>query len=93
MGTFAETANVGYRLSLANHGKQTSVSCFCLQQTNGSCRLPLVPFSAEQQRRQDKQQTEQISKKSEKVSRKLRSFPENRKCIQQTEQVSIKLKR
>jgi hypothetical protein len=49
MGTSAETANVDYRLSFANQGKQTSVLCrfaknkqkfaisiFRLQLTNGS---------------------------------------------------------
>jgi hypothetical protein len=30
MGTFAETAIVGYRLSNANQGKQTSIFCFPL---------------------------------------------------------------
>jgi hypothetical protein len=59
MGTFAETANVDYRLSFAIQGKQISVfhfrfaekkrkfavSVFHLQQTNGSCRFPLVLFS------------------------------------------------
>jgi hypothetical protein len=33
MGTFAETANIDYRLSFANQGKQTSI--FRLQKTNG----------------------------------------------------------
>jgi hypothetical protein len=59
MGTFAETVNVVYHLSFADKGKQTSVfrfrlqqkklkfalSVFSLQQKNGSCRFPLVPFS------------------------------------------------
>jgi hypothetical protein len=36
MGTFAETANVDYRLSFADQGKQTFVLRFRLQQTNGS---------------------------------------------------------
>jgi hypothetical protein len=35
MGTFAETAIVDYHLSFADQGKQTSVYCFCLRQTNG----------------------------------------------------------
>jgi hypothetical protein len=34
MGTFAERANVDYRLSFSNQGKQTSVSAFHLQETN-----------------------------------------------------------
>jgi hypothetical protein len=38
MGMFAETANVDYRLSFADQGKQTFV--FCLQQTNGSFCFP-----------------------------------------------------
>jgi hypothetical protein len=33
MGTFAETANVVYRLSFADQGKQTYVFRFSLQQT------------------------------------------------------------
>jgi hypothetical protein len=37
MGTFAETANVDYRLQFSDQGKQTSV--FNLQQTNGSLRF------------------------------------------------------
>jgi hypothetical protein len=58
MGTFAETANVDYRLSFADQGKQTaifhfrlrkqrkfSIFVFRLQQTNRSCRFPLVQFS------------------------------------------------
>jgi hypothetical protein len=59
MGTFAETANVDFYLSFANQGKETSVfqfrlqqtnknfpfSVFCLQQTYGTCRFLLVPFS------------------------------------------------
>jgi hypothetical protein len=40
MGTFAETANVDYRLLIANQGKKASV--FRLQKTNGSL---LFPFS------------------------------------------------
>jgi hypothetical protein len=44
MGTFAETANVNYRLSFADQEKQTYV--FRLQQTNGSCHFPLVPIFA-----------------------------------------------
>jgi hypothetical protein len=39
-GTFTETANDDYRLSLADKGKQTSV--FRLQKTNGSCRFLLI---------------------------------------------------
>jgi hypothetical protein len=35
MGMFAEIAIVDCRLSFANQGKQTSVFCFRLQQTNG----------------------------------------------------------
>ncbi len=42
METFPETANVDYRLSFADQGKQTFV--LRLRQTNGSCRFPLVPF-------------------------------------------------
>jgi hypothetical protein len=38
MGTFAETANVDYRLLFADQGKQTSA--FPLQKTNKS--LPLI---------------------------------------------------
>ncbi len=45
MGTFAETANVDYRLLLANQGKQTSFFRFRSQKTNGS--LPF-PFSCKQ---------------------------------------------
>jgi hypothetical protein len=40
MGTLAETANVDYRLSFADQGKQTSVFRFRLQQTNGSFPFP-----------------------------------------------------
>jgi hypothetical protein len=40
MGTFAETENVGYRLSLGDHGKQTSVFPFRLQQTKESLPFP-----------------------------------------------------
>jgi hypothetical protein len=36
MGTFAETAIFNYHLLFAKQGKQTSVFCFCLYQTNGS---------------------------------------------------------
>jgi hypothetical protein len=36
MGMFAEKAIVDYRLLFADQGKQTSVFCFCLQQTNQS---------------------------------------------------------
>jgi hypothetical protein len=43
MGTFAETANINYRLSFADQRKQISIFRFCLQKTNGS--LPF-PFSA-----------------------------------------------
>jgi hypothetical protein len=42
MGTFAEKAIVDYRLLFTGLGKQTSVMCFRLQQTNG--KLPF-PFS------------------------------------------------
>jgi hypothetical protein len=56
MVTFAETEIIDYRLSFADHGKQISISVCCkqtevyrsvlrLQQTNGSCRFPLVPIS------------------------------------------------
>jgi hypothetical protein len=40
MGMFAETAIVDYSLSFAEKGKQTSVFCFRLQQTNGSLSFP-----------------------------------------------------
>jgi hypothetical protein len=43
MGKFAETEIIGYRLSFADQGKQTSIFSFRLQQINGS--LPF-PFSA-----------------------------------------------
>jgi hypothetical protein len=42
MGKFAERAIVDYRLLFADQGKQTSVFCFRLQQTNGS--LPFQSF-------------------------------------------------
>ncbi len=42
MGMFADLAIVDYHLSFYDQGKQTSVFCFCLQQTNGSL---LFPFS------------------------------------------------
>ncbi len=45
MGMFTETAIVDYRLSFADHGKELPFSVFHLQQTNGSCCFPLVPFS------------------------------------------------
>ncbi len=61
MSTFTETAIVDYHLPFDDQGKQTSVfrfpfpfgankrkftvSIFHLQQTNGSCRFPLDPFS------------------------------------------------
>jgi hypothetical protein len=45
MDKFAEIANIDYRLSFADYGKLTFVSRFRLQQTNGSCRFPLVPLS------------------------------------------------
>jgi hypothetical protein len=55
MGTLAETANVDYRFRLrtkenkhrfpfAGNKRKFAVSVFCLQQTNRSCRFPLVPF-------------------------------------------------
>jgi hypothetical protein len=44
MGTFA-TVIVTSRSLLADKGKQTSVLCFRLQQTNGNCRFSSVPFS------------------------------------------------
>jgi hypothetical protein len=40
MGAFAGTANVVYRLSIANQGKQMSVFRFRLQQTKGSMPFP-----------------------------------------------------
>ncbi len=40
MGTFAETTIVDYRLLFTDHGKQTSVFCFHLQQANGSLAFP-----------------------------------------------------
>jgi hypothetical protein len=40
MGTFADTANVDYRLLLADQGKQTFVFRFLLQTTNGSLPFP-----------------------------------------------------
>jgi hypothetical protein len=40
MVTFAETAIFNYRLPFADQGKQTSVFCLYLQQTNGS-----LPFT------------------------------------------------
>jgi hypothetical protein len=42
MGAFAEITIIDYRSLFANQGKQTSVSCFHLKQTNGSS---LFPFS------------------------------------------------
>jgi hypothetical protein len=53
MGTFAETAIIDYRLTLVDQGKQTSFSCFHLQQTSGSLMFPFsvgankwkLPFS------------------------------------------------
>jgi hypothetical protein len=44
MGRFAETAIVGYRLSFADQGKQTSVFHFLLQQTNRSLPFPLSVY-------------------------------------------------
>jgi hypothetical protein len=38
-GHVFEPANIDYPLSFADQGKQTSVFCFRLQQTNGSCCL------------------------------------------------------
>jgi hypothetical protein len=40
MGKFADTANVDYRLSFCQEGKQTSVFRFHLQQTNRSLSFP-----------------------------------------------------
>jgi hypothetical protein len=36
MGTLADTANIDYRLSFVDQGKQIFIFCFRLQQTNGS---------------------------------------------------------
>jgi hypothetical protein len=44
MGMFAEIVHVDYRFSFVDQGKQTSVFRFYLQQTNRSCRIPLVTF-------------------------------------------------
>jgi hypothetical protein len=44
MGMFAETAIVDYHLSFADQGKQTSVFCFLLQQTDGSLHF-CFPFA------------------------------------------------
>jgi hypothetical protein len=41
MGTFAETAIAKYCLSFADKGKQTSVFCFHLQQTDGSLQFSI----------------------------------------------------
>jgi hypothetical protein len=49
MGTFDETAIVGYHLSFADKGKQTPVFCFCLKQTNGSSPFPF-PFAENKQK-------------------------------------------
>jgi hypothetical protein len=57
MGMVPETANVDHRLSTKENKLQFTVSVcskqmevfrsvFRLQQTNGSCHFPLVPFSA-----------------------------------------------
>ncbi len=45
MSTFDETAIVdySYRLSIADQGKQTSVFCFRLQQTNGMFSVCGIP--------------------------------------------------
>ncbi len=43
MGTFAETANLDYRLSFVDQGKVCHFRC--LQQLNGSCLFLIVPFS------------------------------------------------
>jgi hypothetical protein len=40
IGTFAETAIVNYCLSIADQGKQTSVSPSCLQHTNRRLSFP-----------------------------------------------------
>jgi hypothetical protein len=40
MGMFAETANVDYRLSFVDQGKQTPFSILHLQSTNGSVSFP-----------------------------------------------------
>jgi hypothetical protein len=40
MPTFADTANVNYRLSFANQGKQTFIFHFRLQQTDKSLPFP-----------------------------------------------------
>ncbi len=57
MGRFADSANVDYHLSItdqektnfrspfAENKRKFAISIFCLQQTNESCRFPLVPIS------------------------------------------------
>jgi hypothetical protein len=46
MGTFAETANVDYRLSFADQGKETHSFPFAENKQKFCCfRFPLVPFS------------------------------------------------
>jgi hypothetical protein len=49
MSTFADTANVDYRLSFVDQGKQTSV--LRLQKINGSCCFHF-PFAANKQKLQ-----------------------------------------
>ncbi len=45
MDTLAETAIVDYHFSLADQWKHSSILRSLLQQTNGNCRFPFVPFS------------------------------------------------
>jgi hypothetical protein len=40
MGMFAEKAIVDYHSLFADQGKQTSLLCFCFQQTIGSSPFP-----------------------------------------------------
>jgi hypothetical protein len=47
MGTFAETAIVGYYLSFADRGKHTSIFRFRFQQSNRS--LPFPTFVSSKQ--------------------------------------------
>jgi hypothetical protein len=54
IGTFAKTAIINYHarknfrfmFPFAANIRKFAVSVFCLQQTNGSCRFPLVPRKA-----------------------------------------------
>jgi hypothetical protein len=45
MGNLAEKTVVGYRQSYADQGKQTSVFCFRLQQTNGTLPFPFSVYN------------------------------------------------